>query len=127
MRFFSRNVSILDKNTKLKPALSEGLFGPTVLLHDLSLFLGSEIVLDVEEFTDFLDASAFDERGNLSAAELQKGLDVEVIGSHDDFEKHFLVDIDVISVPLVDDLREVGGAEGLLNLRGCVVLHVLHE
>ena len=106
---------------------SEGLFGPAVLLHDLRFFLGSEIVLDVEELADFLDALAFDEGGNLGAAELQQGLDIEVVGGHDDFEKHLLVNIDVVGVPLVDDLGEVGGAERLLDLGWGVVLHVLHE
>ena len=107
--------------------LSEGLLGPFVLLHDLGLLLGSEIVLDVEELADLLDALALDEGGDLSAGQLEKGLDVEEVGGHDDFEEHLLVHVNVVCMPLVDHLGQVVGAEGLLDLGWSVVLHVLHE
>ena len=106
---------------------SERLFGPSVLFHDLGLLLGGEIVLDVEELTNFLNALALDEGGDLRTRKLKKRLDIQVVSSHYDLEEHFLVDVDKISVPLIDNLRHVRGAERFLDLRRCVLSHVLTE
>ena len=86
---------------------SERFFGPSVLLHDLGFFLGGEVVLDVEELADLLHALALDKRGDLGTRKLKQGLDVQVVGSHDDLEKHLLVDIDEVCVPLIDNLRHI--------------------
>ena len=87
---------------------SERLFGPSVLFHDLGFFFGGEIVLNIEELTNFLDALTLDERGDLGARELKKRLDVKVVSSHDNLKEHLLIDVDKICVPLVDDLGHVG-------------------
>ena len=47
--------------------VSERLFGPSVLFHDLSFFLRGEIVLNVEELADLLDALTLDHGGDLGA------------------------------------------------------------
>ena len=49
------------------PYESERLFGPAVFFHDLGFFLRSEIILNVEELTDFLHTLALDHRGDLGA------------------------------------------------------------
>ena len=89
------------------PYRSEGLFGPSVLLHDLGLLLRGEVVLDIEELANFLNALALDQRSDLGAGKLKQRLDVQVIGGHDNFEQHFLVHIDEVGVPLVDHLSHV--------------------
>ena len=83
---------------------SERFFGPSVLFHDLRFFLRREIVLDVEELADLLDALALNHGGNLGARELKQGFDIEVIGGHDNFEEHLLVDIDEVGVPSINNL-----------------------
>ena len=84
--------------------VSERLFGPSILFHDLSFFLGCEIVLNVEELADLLDALTLDHGGDLGARELKQGFNIEVIGGHDNFEEHFLVDIDEVGVPSINHL-----------------------
>ena len=106
---------------------SERLFGPLVLLHDLGLLLGAEVVLDLEELADLLDGLALDERGDLRARKLQQGLNIEVVGGHDDLEEHLLVDIHVLGGPRVHNLREVVRAEGLLNLGGSLLTELIAE
>ena len=84
--------------------VSERLFGPSVLFHDLSFFLRGEIVLNVEELADLLDALTLDHGGDLGARELEQGLDIKVVGGHHYFEKHLLVDIDEVGVPSINHL-----------------------
>ena len=107
--------------------MESALLAPRVLALHLLLLLGREVVLNVKELTDLLHSLAFDQGGDLGARKLKQRLDVKVVGSHDDLEKHLLVDIDVISVPLLDNLGEVSGAERLLNLWRRVLDHALHE
>ena len=70
----------------------------------MSFFFGSEIIFDVEVLADFDDGLVLDLGGDLSAGELEKWLDVQVVGCHDEFEEFFLLEVDIISVPLVDNL-----------------------
>jgi hypothetical protein len=56
------------------------IFGPLVLSADLFLLLRSEIVGDVEGFTDLLWRLALDHVGHGFAANIKKWLDVEVVG-----------------------------------------------
>ena len=46
---------------------SEGLLGPFVLLHDLGLLLGGEVVFNVEELSDFLNGFVLDQGGHFGA------------------------------------------------------------
>ena len=73
----------------------------------MRFFFRGEIVLNIEELTDFLHALAFDEGSDLGAAELEEGLDIEVVGSEHDVKEQGLVDIlrDILCVPLVNVLR----------------------
>ena len=110
-----------------KVSCSEGFLCPTILFHYLSFFLGREVIFNVEELSDLLYALAFDEGGNLGAREFQERLNVKIVGRHHDLEKHLLVHIDVICVPLVDDLRHVRAAQWFLDLGGLIFSHVLAE
>lgn len=57
------------------------LFGPLVLAANLILLLGREVVLDVESFADLFGGLALDHVGDSLAADIEKGLDVKVVGS----------------------------------------------
>ena len=57
------------------------LLGPFVLPADLVFLLGSEVVLDVEGLTDFFRSLTLDHVGDGLAADVEKGLDIEVICS----------------------------------------------
>lgn len=107
-----------------------------VLLLDLCLLLGSEIVDDVEELPDLLGSLALDHVSDGLASNiarrnenvtredwkrkwlgLQEGLDVEVVGSEDDLEEHLLVYGDELLVPFAD----IGGAfSGLVLVLVCI-------
>jgi hypothetical protein len=56
------------------------ILGPLVLAADLLLFLGSEVVGDVEGLTDLLWGFALDHVGDSLASHIKEGLDVEVVG-----------------------------------------------
>lgn len=56
------------------------VLGPLVLAADLVLLLRCEVILDVEGFADLLWGLALDHIGNGLAADIEKGLDIEVVG-----------------------------------------------
>ena len=56
------------------------ILGPLVLATNLLLLLGGEIVLDVEGLADLVGGLALDHVGNRLAADVEEGLDVEVVG-----------------------------------------------
>lgn len=56
------------------------LLGPLVLATDLVLFLGGKVVLNIEGFADFLGGFALDHVGDGLAANVQEGLNIEVVG-----------------------------------------------
>jgi hypothetical protein len=110
---------------------------PLILPTDLVLLLGSKVIRDVERLADLLGRLALNHVGDSLAADVEEGLDVEVVGGlrgsqlvsmyrdigedervrttyKNDFKKHLLVDLHELLVPLVD----VGG---LLSRVGVVV------
>ena len=88
---------------------------------------GREVILNVEELSNFWDRLVFYQAGDFGAGELEQGLDVEVVAGHDELKQDFLVEVDELCVPWVDDLGHVGADKGLGNLRWSVVLHVSTE
>jgi hypothetical protein len=56
------------------------VLGPLVLAADLVFLLGGEVVLDVEGLADLLGRLALDHVGDGLAADIEKGLDIEVVG-----------------------------------------------
>lgn len=91
------------------------VLGPLVLATDLVLLLWSEVILDVKRLTNLLWALALDHVGHGLAADIKQCLNIHVVGSEDNLEKHFLVDLHELLVPVLD----VGG---LLARVGIVVL-----
>lgn len=57
------------------------VLGPLVLAANLILLLGGEVVLDVESLADLVGGLALDHVGDGLAADVEEGLDVEVVGS----------------------------------------------
>lgn len=57
------------------------LLGPLVLTADLILLLGGEVVLDVEGLTDLLRRLSLDHVRDGLAADIEEGLNVQVVGS----------------------------------------------
>jgi len=75
------------------------LLAPFVLLANLLLFGRSEVVLDVERLSDFVGGLALDHVRDGFAGDIQQPLNVEVIGSEDEFEQGALVDFEELDVP----------------------------
>ena len=103
------------------------MLSPLILFHDLLLLLRREVVLNVEELADFLNALVLDQRGNLGAGEFKQGLDVEVVAGHDKLKKNLLFKVDVVSVPGVDHGLHICRLERLLNFWCLMVFEVLAE
>ena len=61
------------------------VLGPLVLAADLLLFLGGEIVRDVECLADLLGGLALDHVGDRLAADVEERLDVQVVGGLEAF------------------------------------------
>ena len=57
------------------------LLGPLVLATDLVLLFGGEVVLDVERLPDLLGRLSLDHVGDGLTADVQKGLNIEVVRS----------------------------------------------
>ena len=106
---------------------SEWFLSPLVLFHNFGIFLGSKIILDVEELSDFRNAAVPDEGGNLSARELEQGLDIQVVGCNNELEEDFLIEVHKFRVPGRGHITQVVGTERLLNLGRRVVLDVSAE
>jgi hypothetical protein len=100
------------------------VLGPLVLAADLVLFLGSEVVLDVEGFADLLGRLALDHVRDGLAADVEERLDIHVVGGKDDFEEHLLVNLHEFLVPLLD-IRGLLAGVGIVVLGGRRVVLVL--
>jgi hypothetical protein len=106
------------------------IFGPLVLSADLFLLLRSEIVGDVEGFTDLLWRLALDHVGHGFAANIKKWLDVEVVGGQNDLKEHLLVHLHKLLVPLLNlccSLARVGVIVLRLDGVSTVVLAPLND
>ena len=76
---------------------------PLILIDDLSFLLGSEVVLYVEELSDFLNRLVLDQSCNLGAGELKQWRNVKKVGSHYKFKKNIVLQVNVLGAPWVDD------------------------
>jgi hypothetical protein len=56
------------------------LFGPLVLTTNLVFLLRSEVILDVEGFADLLRRLALDHIGDGLATNVEKSLDIKIVG-----------------------------------------------
>lgn len=66
-------------------------FAPAVLLADLLLLFGSEVVLDVEQCSDLFWRFPLDHGGHSSTSQVQHVLDVEEIGCHDAINQQLML------------------------------------
>merc|ERR1712187_1045659 len=91
----SRQLSQPPANCKIG---GSRVLAPAVLLPDLGLLLGREVVHDVELLADLLRVLALDHRSHLGAREVQQALDVKVVRGKDELEEHLLLDVDVLRI-----------------------------
>jgi len=113
------------KTSELTAPSDLAVLSPLVLLLDLGLLLGCEIVDDVEGLADLLGGLALDDVGNGLAADVEEGLDIKVVGGEDDLEEHLLVNLHELHIPLLDVVGALAGVVGLLRDLDRVVAVVL--
>lgn len=75
---------------------------PYVLLFDLGLFFWGKVIGDVEGSSDFLCTLALDHVSHSLAANVQKRLDVEIVGSQNNIKQSFLIYFHVLLVPVIN-------------------------
>lgn len=78
------------------------ILAPGVLLADLLFLLWSEVVLDVECTADLFWRLSLDHVGNSLAGDIEKSLDVQIVGSQDKLEESSLVDLKELDIPAGD-------------------------
>lgn len=71
---------MLVVNPNISKRKTSLLFGPFVLTTDLIFLLGSKVVLNVEGLADLFRGLALDHVCDGLAANIEEGLDVEVVG-----------------------------------------------
>ena len=96
------------------------LFSPLILATNLVLLLRCKIIGDVEGLADLFRRLALDHVGNGLATNVKQSLDIEIVGSKDDFKKHFLVDLHEFLVPLIDICRFLTGVRVIFVCLGRV-------
>lgn len=101
------------------------VLSPLVLAADLLLLLWCEVIRDVECLANLLWGFALDHVGDSLAADVQESLDVKVVGGKDDLEKHLLVNLHELLVPLLDVGRLLAGVGIVIGGRWWVAAVVL--
>ena len=72
--------------------MSDSLLGPLILSSDLILLFWGEIILDVESLSDLLWRFTLDHVCNSLAADIEKSLNIHVVGSlSNSLAKHNLI------------------------------------
>jgi len=77
------------------------ILGPLILTANLILLLRGEVVLDVEGLADLLGRLALDHVCDSLASDIKQCLDIKVIGGQNDLEKHLLIHLHELLVPLL--------------------------
>ena len=104
---------------------SNVLLSPFILLLNLGFLLLGKVVYNIKSLANLFRGLALDESGNFGTAQIQKTFDIQVVGSHDDFEDLFkILDVYVLGVEFTDHFREIAGLQGLLNFLRFVLLVV---
>lgn len=78
------------------------ILAPLILATYLLFLFGRKIIYNVKCLADFLRALAFDHIGDSLTGQIQQRLNVQVVGSENEFKKCALVDLDKLLVPLVN-------------------------
>ena len=89
------------------------VFTPLVLLADLSLFFGGEVVDNVESLANLLRGLARDHGRDSSARQVKQRLDVHEVGCQNELKENLLLNIDKVCIPLLDDLAHLCRLQGL--------------
>jgi len=82
--------------------ISLAVLTPLILLADLFLFLGAEIVLDIEELADFFGALTLDDIGDRFAGNIKELVDIKIVGSKDELKDSIEVDFAELLIPRID-------------------------
>lgn len=86
----------------LRGGALEVVEAPAVLLADLFLVLGREVVLDAKRGAYLVGRLAVDHVGHRLAREVEQGLDVKVVGGEDEVEQRRLLHVAERLVPRAD-------------------------
>ena len=115
--------NLIEKNSNYWG--SERFFSPSVLIHNLSLLLRSEIVFNVEVLPDFWNGHALDDTSNFGAAQFKEWLDVKEVCSENHLEKQLLLNVDEVGIPLIYDIWKLVRAERFVNLGSRIYFNLL--
>jgi len=100
------------------------VLSPLVLATDLLFLLGGEVIGDIEGLSDFLGGLALDHICDGLAANVEKRLDIKVVGGEDDLEEHLLINLHELLVPLLNVGCLLTGV-GIIILGGGGVIAVM--
>jgi hypothetical protein len=78
------------------------LLSPLIFTTDLVLLLRCEVIGNIEGLADLFWRLALDHVCDSLAPNIEKSLDVKIVGSKNDLEQHFLVDLHKLLVPFID-------------------------
>jgi len=94
--------SLVDRVDGRHARENSAVFSPLILASNLVLFFRSEIILDVERLADLLRRLALDHVGDCLASDVEKGFDIQIVGSKDYLKEHLLIDLHELLIPLID-------------------------
>mmetsp|Transcript_9105 Transcript_9105/g.19532 ORF Transcript_9105/g.19532 Transcript_9105/m.19532 type:complete len:141 (+) Transcript_9105:118-540(+) len=77
------------------------LLAPLILLAHPSLILRIEVAGNVEDLANLLGRFALDHDGNGQAGQIEQRFDVHKVGSRYQLKQEFLLNLDVVGVPLL--------------------------
>jgi hypothetical protein len=101
---------------QLLARVSLGLLTPPVLIPYLRLFLGRKVVGNVKSRPNIIRRLSLDHTGDSRTGQIQKRLDIHIVGSQNEFKQQNLLQLDKVSIPLLDHVRHDLTLEGFLNL-----------
>jgi hypothetical protein len=129
-----------DHSMEMNSAERLAILSPLVLASDLFFLLRSEVICDVECFSDFLGRLSLDHVGNSLTSDVEKGFDVKVIGGlqkdiscafrsrvtnrtyKNDLKEHLLIHLHELLVPFLDIGGLLAGVGIVINSGRRVVL-----
>jgi len=95
------NISIFSS---LKKLFILTIFTPLVLLADLLFLLRAEIVLNVEDLADFFGTLALDDISNRFAGNIEKLMNIKIVGSEDKLENGVEINFAELLIPSINRL-----------------------
>ena len=71
--------------------ISEGLFGPFILFHDLSFFFWSKVIFYRKELADLRNSLVLDHGCDLGTGKLEQRLNIKVVACEDKLKEFLLL------------------------------------